>query len=181
MAKIEPELKQGLMQRGWNKETCDKLWTDILDFAKYSFNKSHSAAYAITAYITMYLKCHYPGEFVTAAINSYDGDIAEISQVIGEAKRLGVNYCFDRWQNIKGTTTFDNGVVYLGINTIKGCGKNVSIALREVAEKNPNSFIELLQLLDDNENVDKSQIEALIRLNIFSEFGKRKNLYKCIT
>lgn len=176
MAKIEPELKQGLMQRGWDKETCDKLWTDILDFAKYSFNKSHSAAYAITAYITMYLKCHYPGEFITAAINSYDGDIAEISQVIGEAKRLGVNYCFDRWQNIKGTTTFDNGVVYLGVNTIKGCGKNVSIALREVAEKNPNSFTELLQLLDDNENIDKSQIEALIRLNIFYEFGKRKKL-----
>ena len=56
MAKIEPELKNGLKDRGWTQEQVDILWNTILDFAKYSFNKSHACAYAIIAYICMFLK-----------------------------------------------------------------------------------------------------------------------------
>ena len=82
MAKIEPELKEGLMKRGWTQQQVDKLWEDILVFAKYSFNKSHSAAYALTAYITMFFKVYYPVEFITAYINSYDGDTKKISEVL---------------------------------------------------------------------------------------------------
>ena len=119
MAKIEPELKGGLIKRGWTQELVDKLWEDILMFAKYSFNKSHSAAYALTAYITMYLKVYYPVEFITAYINSYDGDTKKIAEVLQEAKRIGVKYVFDKWRNIKGRTSRRDNIVYLGTNSCR--------------------------------------------------------------
>ena len=78
-------MKNGLMQRGWSQEQVDQLWTDILDFAKYSFNKAHAYAYALTAYITMYLKVHYPAECMTAYINSYKGSLKDIVIAITEA------------------------------------------------------------------------------------------------
>lgn len=178
MAKIEPELKDGLKKRGWTQEKVDRLWKDILVFAKYSFNKSHSAAYALTAYITMFLKVYYPVEFITAYINSYDGDTNRIAEVLQEAKRLGVKYQFDNWRNIKGRTTRKDNIVYLGIDTIKGFGANIAIGLNKVGESKCENFVELLKALLANSNIDKSDIEIMIRLNFFKEYGKRAKLLK---
>lgn len=178
MAKIEPELKGGLIKRGWTQELVDKLWEDILMFAKYSFNKSHSAAYALTAYITMYLKVYYPVEFITAYINSYDGDTKKIAEVLQEAKRIGVKYVFDKWRNIKGRTSRRDNIVYLGTNTVKGFGTNVAVGLNEVGKQECKTFVELIQLLITNPNIDKSQIEIMIKLDFFNEYGKRAKLLK---
>ena len=181
MAKIEPELKQGLISRGWTQEQVDKLWEDILLFAKYSFNKSHSAAYALTAYITMYLKVHYPVEFITAYINSYDGDTNKISEVLLEAKRLGVKYGFDNWRYIKGQTTCNNNEVLLGINTLKGFGENVSIALKEIGERNHNTFLDIIIDFNASSNIGKDQFEAMIKLGFFKEYGNVGKLLKINT
>lgn len=184
MAKIEPELKNGLINRGWTQEQVDKLWEDILLFAKYSFNKSHSQAYAITAYISMYMKVYYPVEFITAYINSYDGDIKGVSKVLQEAIRLGVDFKFDNWRKIKPLTSKEGNTVLLGINTLKGFGKNVSVALNDVGFRQHLNFIELLQDFENNSNIDKTQLLALIQLNIFNEYGtngKLEKLYKLYT
>lgn len=181
MAKIEPELKSGLMNRGWTKEQVNTLWDDILEFAKYSFNKSHSAAYAITAYITMFLKVHYPTEFITAYVNSYEGDTNKIAEVLDEAKRIGVVFRFDNWKLIKGKTTCENGIVYLGINTLKGFGENVSNGLHEIGMQTCGTFVDLIKLFDTCSDVDKSQFEAMIKLDFFSEYGRAGKLLKIYT
>lgn len=178
MAKIEPELKSGLMSLGWTQKQVDKLWDDILVFAKYSFNKSHSAAYALTAYITMFFKVYYPVEFITAYINSYDGDTKKIAEVLQEAKRLGVMYKFDEWQHVKGRTTARDGIVYLGCDTIKDFGSNVAIGLKEVGQNSYDNFVELIKALNKNPNINKSQIEIMIRLDFFNMYGKRARLLK---
>ncbi|EXG87720.1 DNA-directed DNA polymerase III PolC [Clostridium sp. ASBs410] len=181
MAKIEPELKSGLMNLGWTKEQVDTLWDDILEFAKYSFNKSHSAAYALTAYITMYLKVHYPTEFITAYVNSYEGDTNKIAEVLDEAKRIGVVFKFDNWKLIKGKTTCKNGIVYLGINTLKGFGENVSNGLQEIGIQSCETFVDLIKLFGTCSDVDKSQFETMIKLDFFSEYGKAGKLLKIYT
>ena len=181
MAKIEPELKKGLINRGWTTAQVDELWTTILRFASYSFNKSHSSAYAITAYLTMYLKVYHTAEFFCACINSYDGDIDNIVKTIKEAKRMGVDVRYDKWGNIKGRTTCKDGVVYLGINTIKGCGENVSNALLEFGARSYKDFFGLLDDLSDSPDINTGQIETLIMLRFFSEFGgtfKLLQMYK---
>ena len=178
MAKIEPELKAGLMKRGWTQEQVDELWVTILEFAKYSFNKSHSSAYAITAYLTMYLKVYHTNEFFTACINSYEGDIDGVLKTVKEAKRMGVSVKFDKWQNATGETVCHDNTVWLGTNTMKGFGKNVAIALKELSQKDYSNFIDFLIEANKNPNIDKSQLESLIKLNWFSSFGTNGKLLR---
>lgn len=168
MAKIEPELKNGLMTRGWTQKQVDDLWDTILQFAKYSFNKSHSSAYGLTAYITMYLKVYHTAEFFAACINSYDGDIDNIVKTIQEAKRMNVTVEFAPWRESQRKTTCKNGKVILGINTIKGCGSNVADGLVEVSQKDNNTAMDLVKNITENTNVDKSQFDTLIKLGFFS-------------
>lgn len=178
MAKIEPELKSGLMKRGWTQEQVDELWLTILQFARYSFNKSHSSAYAITAYLTMFLKVYHTNEFFTACINSYEGDIDGVVKTIKEAKRMGVDIKFDKWQNATGETVCHDSSVWLGTNTMKGFSKNVAIALNELAKNDYNNFIEFLIDASTNPNIDKSQLESLIKLNWFKSFGTNGKLLR---
>lgn len=181
MAKIEPELKNGLIKRGWTTEQVDELWVTILRFASYSFNKSHSSAYAITAYLTMYLKVYHTAEFFCACINSYDGDIENIVKTIKEAKRMGVDIRYNTWRKMQGKTTCDNGTVYLGVNTIKGCGENVSNALLELGKNHYDNFFDLLNDFNNSPSINNGQIETLIKLNFFNEFGgtfKLLSMYK---
>lgn len=170
MAKIEPEMKQGLIDKGWTQDQVDQLWDDIIKFAKYSFNKSHSCAYGLTAYITMFLKVHYPAEFITASINSYDGKTDKIAEVINEAKRMGVVCKFDNWRNITPTTICKDGVVYLGTNIVKGFGKEVANELNRVAQTNPQNFIDFLM------NYNSKDVEKMIYLDWFSEYGEPNEL-----
>lgn len=178
MAKIEPELKNGLMLRGWTQKQVDDLWDTILQFAKYSFNKSHSSAYGLTAYITMFLKVYHTVEFFCACINSYDGDIENIVKTIKEAKRMGVAVQYDNWDKIEGKTTCKNGIVYLGINTIKGCGESVSVALKDAGARSYNNFFDVLTDFNNSSDINNGQIETLIRLNLFNQFGQTLRLLK---
>ena len=171
MAKIEPELKSGLMKRGWTQSQVDELWTTILQFARYSFNKSHSSAYGLTAYITMYLKVYHTNEFFAACINSYEGKINEVIKTIKEAKRMGVDVRFDKWQNATGETIYRDGTVWLGTNTMKGFGKNVATGLKELSQGYYNDFTDFLIAANSNPNIDKSQLQFLIELDWFSQFG----------
>lgn len=170
MAKIEPEMKNGLITKGWTQEQVDTLWDDILKFARYSFNKSHSAAYALTAYITMYLKVHYPVEFITASINSYDGKTDKIAEIIAEAKRMGVQYQFDQWQQITPTTICKDNKVYLGANVVKGFGKNISYELQRVAQTNPKNFVDFLL------QYNSKDVEKMIKLDWLEAFGESNYL-----
>nr|DAI25408.1 MAG TPA: DNA polymerase III, alpha subunit [Caudoviricetes sp.] len=165
MAKIEPEMKQGLMQRGWTQGQVDKLWDDILDFARYSFNKAHAYAYALTAYISMYLKVHYPAECMTAYINSYKGSLTDIVIAITEAKRMGLTLKFDNWRNIQADTTCRDGVIYLGLTTLSGFGDSAAEQLRSIQA---DSFTDVLRQV----NINKNLFEALITLGFFAEFGE---------
>lgn len=178
MAQIEPEMKQGLINRGWELNQVDRLWNDIVEFAKYSFNRSHSASYALTAYITMYLKVYHPVEFITASINSYEGKTNKIAEVLQEAKRMGIQYTFDYWAKIKPLTTTNDNTVFLGINTLKDFGEDVAIGLQNLASKNPKTFIDLLIAATDEPNIDKTQLGVMIKLGFFKEYGKAGKLFK---
>lgn len=173
MAKIEPELKNGLTNRGWSQDQVDTLWSDILKFAKYSFNKSHSSAYALTAYISMYLKVHHTAEFFTACINSYEGDIKSVAKTVVEAKRMGVQLKFDNIDTILGETSCKNNIVYLGINTIKDCGKNIANSLNSVAcADNLFEFIKM----SVNSGISEKQFKIFAKLGIFNRYGKSQTL-----
>ena len=138
-------------------------------------SNSHSSAYALTAYISMYMKVHHTGEFFAACINSYEGDIKGIVKSIQEGKRMGVSFQFRNWRNINAITEYNDGVVWLGINTIKGFGSSVANALHCISEK-CRTFTDFLVLSGQQSDITYAQIDTLITHNFFSEFGEVSKL-----
>lgn len=176
MAKIEPELKNGLKNRGWSDSQVNQLWLDILQFAMYSFNKSHSQSYAIIAYICMYLKVYHPNEFITAWINSYDGETKKIAKCVAEAKRMGLNIKYPKYNNAVGITTFKDDVIWLGTNTIKFSNESVAEELLSLSIRE-NNFLTLLQEIQ-KKSINTKQMSALIIFGFFDKFGKNNKLLK---
>ena len=172
MAKIEPEMKSGLIERWWTEEQVNTLWDDILKFAMYSFNRSHAYAYALTAYISMYLKVHYPVETMTAYLNSYVGDKKGVVKTVAEIQRMGLPFKFDYWRDIQANTTCRDGVIYLGINTLSGFGDTVADELRAIET---GDFLALIEQVEASQ-INQTQFKTMIKLGFFSEFGESGKL-----
>lgn len=86
----EVKLIAGLVKNGIPEKTARAIWDLFPPFARYGFNRSHAACYAMIAYRTAYLKAHYPTEFMTALLNADSGDVERISFLIGECKKMNV-------------------------------------------------------------------------------------------
>ena len=80
----------GCVRNGIDEKSANKIFDEMAEFAKYAFNKSHAACYAVVAYRTAYLKAYYPAEFMAATLNSYLGNLDKIPQYIDECKTLGI-------------------------------------------------------------------------------------------
>lgn len=177
LEKIKPELYNGLERRNWSKEQIDNLWETMLDFAKYSFNKSHSAAYAIIAYICMYLKTYHPKEFLCSWINSVSNKIDKVSECISEATRIGIKIYFGKYNDCASKTKIYKDGIMMGTNTIKYCNLNTADELSSITDV--KCFIDVLDIIQDT-SIDTRQLNILTGLNFFSEFGKNKRLLKII-
>jgi DNA polymerase-3 subunit alpha len=81
---------EGAVRRGIDEQTADAIFSDMISFASYGFNKSHTAAYGLIAYQTAYLKCKYPKEFMAAILTSVIGDESKTIGYIEECKRLNI-------------------------------------------------------------------------------------------
>ena len=177
--KIKPELFSGLKDRGWTEDQINQLWESMLNFALYSFNKAHAAAYAITAYICMYLKTYHPKEFLCAWINSVSNKVEKVAECIAEAKRLGVKIYLGKYNNCSPDTKIYKDGIMIGTITIKHCNKEMADELMNLFSNKTKiqaqSFIEVLDMLAET-NINVRQLNALILLNFFSDFGKSKYL-----
>lgn len=179
--KIKPELYKGLSERGWTTEQLDQLWDSMIDFAKYSFNKSHAAAYAIIAYICMYLKTYHPKEFICSWLNSVSDKSEKICECITEATRLKVTVYLGKYNNCSPNCIVYQKGIMIGTNTIKFCNANIAIELMNlVKEKKYTSFIELLDDINNLTSINNRMLGILTGLNYFSDFGQNQFLLKVI-
>src|SRR6202030_3677099 len=90
MAKQRERFIQGSVERGFPQKKIEKIFDLMEQFAGYGFNKSHSAAYAYLAYVTAYLKAHYPLEFMSALLTSETGNAAKVVKYINECREMGI-------------------------------------------------------------------------------------------
>lgn len=182
MQQVEPELKNGLLSKGWTQEQVDKLWEDMLEFAKYSFNKSHSYAYAIMAYICQYLKVYHTTEYMCALLNSYEGNNDKIPEVISEIQRLNINIKFD-FKEIDGLCHVENGAIYYGTSLIKENNREIGYNLQQYSNRQYEYFVDLLRDIEEDYGLNK-KIKSLVQLGYFSSFyrdGKCLALYNEFT
>ena len=112
----------GCIRNGIDEESANKIFDEMAEFAKYAFNKSHAAAYAVVSYQTAYLKAYYKEEFMAATLNSFLGNLDKIPEYIYECKRLGIEILKPDINKSNTKFTVDNSKIRFGLGSIKNVG-----------------------------------------------------------
>ena len=126
MRQLQEDWNQGAVENGFSLEIAKKIWEDAEKFAKYAFNKSHSAAYAILVMRTAYLKAHYPNDYMAAVLSSYMGNSDRLIKYIASCNRNGIPVLSPdvNSSNLE-FTPLDNGIRF-GLAGIRGVGEKVA-------------------------------------------------------
>ena len=90
LATMFVEFEAGMVEAGFSKESVKTLWDVVVPFAKYAFNKAHSAAYGVVSYWTAYLKAHYPTEYMAALLTSQKDNKDKLAVYLGECRHMGI-------------------------------------------------------------------------------------------
>ncbi len=171
----------GCIKKGIPTEVAKKIFADMVDFAKYAFNKSHAAAYAIVAYQTAYLKTYYKVEFMAALMTSVMDVSHKITNYIDNCKRM--NIVVKAPDINSGFAYFDareNHIIY-GLAAIKNVGKNVIDRIVEEREKGGQfksltDFYHRMEAKDTN----KRSVESLIMAGAFDLLGGKRSQYMAV-
>ena len=172
MQKMEALFKEGGIKLGHPEEKLKKIWEDWVSFAKYAFNKSHSAGYALLGYQTAYLKVNYPAEFMAGALSRNLGNIEEISKCMDECKRMGLTVLGpDINESDMNFTVNNRGALRFGMGGIKGVGSAaIELLVQERSVHGPYTsvynFVERVHATVLN----KKTMEGLIYAGAFDSF-----------
>lgn len=149
----------------------------ILDATRYSFSLVHSLSYSCISYECGWLRYHYPLEYITSCLNTWNGNDEKTAEAIEYATKKGIKILLPKFRHPKADYFFDKATnsIYRGTSSIKGISASYAEALYELRDRIYNSFIEFLYDAQTI-SVPKDQIEALIKLDYFEEFGTIKEL-----
>ena len=166
----------GCVRNGIDEKSANKIFDEMAEFAKYAFNKSHAACYAVVAYRTAYLKAYYPAEFMAATLNSFLGNLDKIPQYIDECKTLGIEILKPEINKSSTKFTVENGKIRFGLGSIKNVGTvPVDNIVRERSQNGPyKSFTDFCERIAD-EAVNKKCVESLIKAGAFEEFEQTRS------
>ena len=166
----------GAIKNGIAKDVANFVFTKIEPFAQYGFNKSHAAAYALIAYQTAYLKTYYKEDFIAATMSTELTNTSKLREFVEELKRLNVeivrpsiNYCFAEFKTEKNK-------IFYGLGAIKNVGYEAISNI--VAERQNNGKYESINDFInrvDIKDVNKLQLEGLVKSGAFDEFDEDRN------
>lgn len=172
----EEEGVPGCISRGIEERVANKIYDEMIDFAKYAFNKSHAAAYAVVAYQTAWLKYYYPVEFMAALMTSVMDNSTKVSEYILTCRRMGIEILPPDINEGEGNFSVSGNAIRYGLSAIKSIGRPVIEAL--VAERNANgNFTNLENFCTrlSGKEVNKRTIENFIKSGAFDGLeGTRK-------
>jgi DNA polymerase-3 subunit alpha len=179
MAKQRDTFMAGAAASKFNKERAGQLFDLIREFAGYGFNKSHSAAYALLAYHTAWLKTHYPVEFMAALLTSETSKPENVVKYIGECRELGIAVVPPDVQVSAATFTPTGDSIRFGLAAIKNVGHNaidsIIKAREELQAAGKQSFASLWEFCEkvDLRLMNKRVLESLCKAGALDAFGKR--------
>ena len=157
LEKIFPPIKQG-----------------ILDASDYAFSWNHSDAYSCIGYISGYLRHYHPLEFLTAAFNIFYDNTEKIADITRYTNKVGIKIMPIKFRHSRAEYSMDkaNNAIYSGMRFIKYMNVDVAEKLYAMKDQHFNSFVDLVKVFPG----DRRQLDILIKLGYFSEFGKSKKL-----
>ena len=171
----EEENVPGCINRGIDEKTANKIFDNMVDFAKYAFNKSHAACYAVVAYQTAFLKCHYPKEFMAALLTSVLDNTGKVSEYIASCRRMGIEILPpDINEGYSYFSVSGNGIRY-GLSALKSVGRSVIDAV--VFERTANGpFTNLKDFVTrlSGKEVNKRTVESFIKAGAFDSFPSNR-------
>lgn len=168
----------GAVANGIPQDVANQIFDDMIDFAKYAFNKSHAACYAVVAYQTAYLKTYYKVEFMAALMTSIMDVTPKVRQYIDSCKKLGIEVVAPHInEGYAYFSTKGNKIMY-GLAAIKNVGRSVIERIVEERDKN-GPFKSLTDFYNrmDSKDVNKRCVESLILAGAFDDFGGRRSQY----
>ena len=171
----EAEGVKGCVNNGVDEHIAGKIYDEMMDFAKYAFNKSHAAAYAVVSYQTAYLKYYYPVEFMAAIMTSVIDNPGKVTSYIYTCKSMGIEILPpDINEGDSGFSVSGNSIRY-SLSAIKSVGKNVIDSIVAERERNGkyNNLKDFVERLSGKE-VNKRTIENFIKAGAFDSFGANR-------
>ncbi len=178
MRQLQADWDEGAVANGYPLEIAQQIWADAEKFAKYAFNKSHSAAYAILVMRTAYLKAHYPNDFMAAVLTSYMGNTDRLIRYIASCNKNGTPVLPPDINASRAEFTPVEGGIRFGLVGVRGVGKNVADEI--IAEREANGpFTSLHDFVNrlDAKCYNRKTLEALIKGGAFDSTGyTRKQL-----
>lgn len=165
----------GCIRNGVPEDIANKIFDDMIDFAKYAFNKSHAAAYGVLSYQTAYLKAYYPVEFMAALITSVMGNTDKVVEYIRECNALGIEVLKPDINKSFSKFSVEGNNIRFGLAAVKNVGVNIIENI--INERNLNGefldFSDLAKRLD-SKDTNKRVIESLIKCGAFDEISENR-------
>ncbi len=167
----EEEGVPGCIKNGISEEVATKIYDEMTDFAKYAFNKSHAAAYAVVAYQTAYLKYYYPTEFMAAMLSSVMDNTSKVAEYIYSCRSMGIEILPPNINEGFGDFTAAGDDIRYGLTAIKSVGRPIISAIIEEREKN-GKFKDIDEFIvrTTDHGVNKRAIENFIKCGAFDCF-----------
>lgn len=169
------------------KERCEEVIKPflqiILDASAYGFSWNHSDAYSSIGYICGYLRYYHPLEFLTAALNIFGDNMDKTADITSYATRVGIKVTLPKWGLSRGEYFFDRDkrIIAKGLTSIKYMSAGLADELYNLAKKkNYTSFMELLADLDKETSINSRQLDILVKLDFFSDFGNQRELLRMV-
>lgn len=174
------KLINGMIKNGIPERTAKAIWELFPPFARYGFNRSHAACYALIAYQTGYLKAHYPTEFMTALLTAEGGEVEKVAFFVQEARAMGIEVLPpDINESFEEFTVVGSGKIRFGLGSIKNVGANIVNAIVEERSKR-GRFSSITDFVGRvrHRDLNKKSLEALIKCGALDALGERQSLLK---
>jgi DNA polymerase-3 subunit alpha len=166
----------GCVANGIHEQTADKIFDEMIDFAKYAFNKSHAAAYAVVAYQTAYLKYYYPVEYMAALMTSVQDHVTKVSEYIQTCRKMGILILPPDINEGESGFSVSDGQIRYGLSAIKSVGRPLIAAALKERQVNGKftSLKDFLTRMSSGE-LNKRAVENFIKAGAFDGMkGTRK-------
>jgi len=182
MAAQRERFVKGAVQRGFPPKKVEKIFDLMKEFAGYGFNKSHSAAYALLAYHTAYLKTHYPVEFMAALLTSVTGSTDDVVKYINECREMGIAVEPPDINVSDANFTPHGQAIRFGLAAVKNVGGNAIESIVAARKKLGRTFRSLYEFCEevDLRLLNKRVLESLIKSGAMDSLGRRAQLMQTL-
>ena len=166
----------GCIARGVSEAVAQSLYDEIVAFANYAFNKAHAVCYAVVAYQTAYLKCHYPRQYMAALMTSVLDSATKIAGYISECKEMGIQVLPPDINHSEDTFTVEGDAIRFGMGAVKNVGRGL---IRSMVAKRKEgglfrSLEDFLQRMGEGE-LNKRAVENFIKCGAMDCFGHHRS------